>query len=124
MSYKKRNLAGIRKLIKRYINKTPDLDIEKLIGEKMITIYKYKLEICSEQYIEMPIDAKILFVGVINETPYLWAQVCTDNKTEMRRITTYGTGAPSYDKNANNYISSYFLLDGKFVGHVFSDDNK
>ena len=85
-------------------------------------IYKYELEVTDEQIIKMPEGAKILCVQVQREIPCLWAIVDTEkkDKPEKRKIVTRGTGHPlSYGINHTEYIGTFQLLDGSFVGHVF-----
>jgi hypothetical protein len=83
----------------------------------MKTIWKYKLNIVSDQRISMPVASEILTVQVQDEDPYLWALVDMDSLTEFRDIEIFGTGHPIDSIHTRKYIGT-FQLNG-FVGHVF-----
>ena len=92
----------------------------------MKQILKFKLEIISEQIIDVPQSAKILTVQIQNGIPVLWIIVkdgIVPYCKRQRKIVTYGTGhtlperydEPKYWKR--KYIGTY--QKGDFVGHVF-----
>ena len=85
----------------------------------MNTIWKYQLEICDEQHLQMPSGAKILTVQIQQETVQLWACVDPDQTLILRQIRIHGTGhhVPNHDKL--KYISTFQLQDGNLVFHVF-----
>ena len=85
----------------------------------MNTIWKYQLEICDEQYLQIPSGAKILTVQIQQETVQLWACVDLDLTPVLRQIRIHGTGhnVPNHDKL--KYISTFQLQDGNLVFHVF-----
>jgi len=67
----------------------------------------------------MPVDAKILCTATQGQQVCLWALVDSDQKKmETRRIRIYGTGHPIDEPNLE-YIGTYQLMDGRFIGHVF-----
>ena len=88
----------------------------------MKTIYKYPLETTDNQTVEMPLDSKILCIQVQGDKPCLWAMVNTEaERKEKRFIEIFGTGNEMhYDMGVSrNYIGTYQLNNGSFVGHVF-----
>ncbi len=87
-------------------------------------IWKWNLPITDNQALKMPVGAKILSVQVQHDNCCLWA-LCDDSKgvpSENREIAIYGTGNPIPD-NPGKYISTFQLLDGDLVFHVFEVDN-
>lgn len=83
-----------------------------------VVIWKFTLEVEDEQYIDMPPDAIILSVQVLNDIPCIWAAVPYVMTRSNRLIYTYGTGVP-IEKNPGNYIGTYQLRGGAVVYHVF-----
>ncbi|QRQ99760.1 DUF7352 domain-containing protein [Dyadobacter sandarakinus] len=91
----------------------------------MRTIYKYPVEVTDQFIIEMPIDSEILSLQIDQKTglPVIWAMVETDNiQIEPRIFAVIGTGNPipklegigDYD-----FIGTFQLHNGSFVGHLF-----
>lgn len=83
----------------------------------MKTIYKYKLHIQEHQSIEIPNSAKFLYLGIdpIGD-PCLWAEVESENKTEVKLITIVGTGS-KIPNDIGNYFSSF--IHNSFVWHIY-----
>ena len=87
----------------------------------MKTIYKYTIDVEDVQDVEMPEGAKILCVQTQYETPWIWAMVDNEEAKTLRRvIRIYGTGHPiAVSEERLQYLGTFQLLGGKFVGHVF-----
>lgn len=87
----------------------------------MKAIYKYSLQIIDEQTISMPKDAKILTIETLYNQPMLWANVDCAKEYEPVTIITLPTGSTlvEYEDMSLEYIGSYQLGGGNFVGHVF-----
>ena len=85
----------------------------------MNTIWKYQLDICDNQFLQMPNGAKILNVQIQQETVQLWACVDQEQTLVSREIRIHGTGhnVPNHDKL--KYISTFQSHDEKLVFHVF-----
>lgn len=87
-------------------------------------IYKYRLEIIDQQFIEIPTGARILHVGIDPAGQLcLWALVNeTAVENTMHQILIYGTG-----QHTSNYCQTMRHLGsvtmGQFVWHVFHADN-
>lgn len=82
-----------------------------------LVIYKYPIDITSQQFIEMPKGAKLLHVALDGwGKPCIWAQVDTDQPKVKRMFFIYGTGAPM--RHHENYVGTF--VEGKFVWHVFN----
>lgn len=84
----------------------------------MRTIWKYQLTTTDTQTISMPAGARILCAQLQHGTPNLWAEVDPAAPPEPRTIRIYGTGNPAPDK-PGQYVGTYQLYDGAFVGHVY-----
>lgn len=68
--------------------------------------------------IEMPKDAKVVFVGHQNHVPTIWAEVMTGAPKERRLFCVYGTGWSIEDTDV--YVGSY--TDGPYVWHIYEFD--
>lgn len=93
----------------------------------MRTIYKYPLHTIEEQIIEMPLSARMLCVQVQYGMAHLWVEVTIESPaTPLRyrnqRIFVVGTSNPVPD-NATQYIGSYQLHEGRFMGHVYTRED-
>lgn len=84
----------------------------------MKTIWKFKLEVKDSQKVEMPKGAKLLYVGVQDNIPHLWAEVDPDNINGKATIVTFGTGQ-RVDADRLGFVGTYMLYGGSFVGHVY-----
>ena len=96
----------------------------------MITIYKYPLEVKDEQEIDIHmvdnggtlfrLSQQVLSVDAQNDIPCLWAIVDTDMPKRNRKIIIRGTGHDCSDiRHDVDYLGSFQLYSGAFVGHVF-----
>lgn len=88
----------------------------------MKTIYKYTLEVVSQQTIYLPEGAKILTVQAQHGKPCLWALIDRDAFiTKARVIEIFGTSHNIFFDmgQSREYISTFQLSEGSFVGHVF-----
>lgn len=79
-------------------------------------IYKYTLEIISDQIVNMPQGAWILSVANQGGKLCLWAMVDTDMDTVPRHIEIIGTGNPVSEED-RWFIGTVVL--SQFVWHVF-----
>jgi hypothetical protein len=88
----------------------------------MKTIFKYETLVNDKFTISMPKHAKILSVqeSLSNGVPCIWAMVDTENEKEERTFELFGTGSEILDRcSLRNYIGTYQLNNGSFVGHLF-----
>ena len=90
----------------------------------MHRILKYQLEIKDEQKIKVPCCSKLLKLNVQKDVPCLWVLVDIDeiksNNFEYKVLVMKVTGEEfKYDSDEMEYIDSFFIDDGCFVGHVF-----
>ena len=81
-------------------------------------IWKYRLEVKNQIELEIPKDALILTVQVQGDVPCMWAMVNPANDTEIRTFRIIGTGHSIAD-GALNYIDTFQLQGGAFIGHLF-----
>ena len=81
-------------------------------------MWKFDVDVSFKTVISMPKDAKILCVQIQHGTPCIWAIVNPNNGTEDREFTVKGTGH-SFDDSGKEYIGTFQLSAGDFVGHLF-----
>ncbi len=82
-------------------------------------IFKYKVEIKSEFIIEMPEGSEVLCVEVQRDAPYIWVMCDSSRRKEMRIFGVKATGQDFGDADRTDYIGSFLLDGGSFVGHLF-----
>lgn len=85
----------------------------------MNTIWKYQLDICDDQFLQLPNGAKILTVQIQQETVQLWACVDPDLTLIPRQIRIHITGHDVTNHDKLKYISTFQLQNGNLVFHVF-----
>ena len=83
----------------------------------MKTIWKFTIELTSEQKVLMPRGAEILTVQIQRDFLSLWARVDPKAEAEERSILVRGTGHEVQDHA--KYIGTVQVLDGQFIWHVF-----
>lgn len=87
-------------------------------NERMIVIYKYKLELEDTQTLDIHLGAKFLKVERQGSGYYVWALHDTNRPSAPRKIKVIGTSnSISDDIWAYDYIGS--IMDAPFVWHVF-----
>lgn len=84
------------------------------------SIWKFDLQVESEQIIRLPKDADILSVQIQNGAPRIWAIVNTVNPVVDRHVYMFGTGHP-FDKPDANYVGTIQEAQGALIWHVFID---
>lgn len=82
-------------------------------------IHKYALEIEGTQKIRMPAKAQLLTVKPQRGKLQLWALVDITAAVVEREIWIATTGGPFEVPDGMQYVATFFLYDGEFVGHVF-----
>lgn len=85
----------------------------------MRAIWKWTLQTIDEQTLRIPNGAEFLAIQVQNLRPVLWGHVEATNELENIRLITYGTGHITRLEDGDEYLGTYQLLGGQFVGHVF-----
>ncbi len=88
----------------------------------MKQIWKYELDLDSDQAVLMKKGAKILSVQMQNDSIRLWALVSPNEETEFRYISVYGTGWDMPD-DPGKYISTMQTKSG-MVFHAFESNKK
>jgi hypothetical protein len=87
-------------------------------------VYKYDLSVDDRVELALPLGAEVLTVQEQHGKPRLWALVDPESETFTRRIFVYvGTGhthPAEYFENLK-YITTFQMLGGKLVWHVFED---
>ena len=86
----------------------------------MKTIYKYTIPVEDNFSLELPKGAEILTVQEQHGSPQIWALVNPDTSfTETRNFRLAGTGHLIEEKEGLEYIGTFQLSDGAFIGHLF-----
>lgn len=84
----------------------------------MATIWKFKLDICDFQEIEMPIGSTILCFQMNDNIPCIWASVNEDAPRIKRSFVIVGTGNPMpTPTGVRTYIGT--VQERIFVWHLF-----
>lgn len=96
-----------------------DCEDDKGVGEIMETIWKYQLDVCSDQLVQLPTGAEILTAQVQHGTVQMWACVDPDSPLETHHIRIHGTGHCVLNHDKLKYISTFQLQNGNLVFHVF-----
>jgi hypothetical protein len=88
-------------------------------GDRLQEVWKFPLPMPIAGWAEtvMPVDARVLHVGVQNELICLWALVSPDAPRFARRFRIVGTGWPL--AKAGAYLAT--VETGPHVWHVFED---
>lgn len=86
----------------------------------MKTIWKFPIEVTDRFELVLPVGARVIWVAAQGpEGAVLWAEVDTDAPTETRRFRLVGTGHALVE--GLEYLGSFQLLSGSFVGHLYED---
>lgn len=88
----------------------------------METIYKYLVPLHeNELIIRMPRLAMILCVQIDEKdgNPYIWALVATNTEMIDHKFLLYGTGHETNPCISKEYIGTFQVDKGAFVGHLF-----
>jgi hypothetical protein len=82
------------------------------------TIWKYEIPYQLEFPLELHKDAVILCVHAQGQDKaYMWVESDTDRGKEVRHFRIITTGRLHYQHL--EYIGTFFLMDGEFVGHLY-----
>ena len=82
------------------------------------SVWKYEIIPSDVIRIEMPVDAKVLFVAAQNNNPFLWAEVTPEAPIEAREFRAYGTGHILPD-DPGHYLGTVMLFKGELVFHIY-----
>lgn len=84
-------------------------------------IYKYPIYVTGT-IVSVPSDSRILKIEVQDNEAYAWIEQDPDPTRLVVNIhfTVVATGIPFDNDNRFNYIDSFLLYDGGFVGHVYA----
>jgi len=82
-------------------------------------VWKFPLPIADHFGVEMPDGAKLLSVQTQSCNPCLCALVDPKAPKVTRWFRLAGTGHEITADDARNYVGTFQLYDGGFLGHVF-----
>lgn len=81
----------------------------------MITVHKYQIDVVDSISVKTSRNARLLHVAKLNEVPFLWALVDTEEPLVSRRIFVCGTGREV--PFGAIYVGTFH--EDHFVWHVF-----
>jgi hypothetical protein len=84
-------------------------------------IYKYTIPVEDYFSLDLPAGAKILTVQAQRDEPQIWALVDSGQQSNVRHnFRVAGTGHNiTEDGDGLNYIGTFQLFRGDFIGHLF-----
>ena len=87
----------------------------------MKVIFKYELKTKFEpQTLELPVDARVLSVGIQNHTICIWIMFNPEFPgTEHRQFSVVGTGDKDAISNYDIYLGT--AQDNQYVWHIFEN---
>lgn len=86
----------------------------------MLIITEYKLNKHTSAMLEIPADARLLSVGILDGELMLWAEVETTSPRQRREFNVFESGesiARSRQACAHKYVASAY--SGVFAWHVY-----
>lgn len=84
-------------------------------------ILKYEIPVATEFTLQMNQGSRIIKVAVINEKAYLWAIAPQENAIIPVNFRVVMTGEEFELPYTYQYIDTFILCYGEFVGHLFVD---
>lgn len=84
-------------------------------------ILKYEIPMATEFTLRLNQGSRIIKVAVINEKAYLWAIVPQENTIIPVKFRVITTGEEFELPMTYEYIDTFILSYGEFVGHLFVD---
>lgn len=89
---------------------------------KVLTIWKYPLQVLSTQTVELPVGAEIISANSIGDELFMWAIVDCKRQLEdivEREICVLVTDGPYPEDKKLKFIDTAQMHDGKFICHIF-----
>jgi len=91
----------------------------------MLMIYKYTVPVMDYFSLDLPRGAKILTVQEQYDKPQIWALVNPEGLVETRNFRLAGTGHPIKEtEKILNFVGTFQLRRGSFIGHLFEIKKK
>lgn len=84
-----------------------------------VRILKYEIPVASEFTLELNQGSKFIKVAVINEKAYIWAMVPQNTRPMTVTFRVIATGQEFELPSTYQYLDSFILCNGAFVGHLF-----
>lgn len=92
----------------------------------MRRIYKYPLITTDVQTIKVPglvgasgFKEQVLKIDSQRNIPCLWCLVDDEEPEQEITLVIVGTGNPMPFMSKDDYLGSYMVFEGEFVGHIF-----
>ena len=114
------NTLDIKIGVNLYIKKKGYVMILEKVDFRSYKVCKYHVPIVDNFSLDLPRGAKILSVQEQNKKACLWVLIEKATPTVKRFFRLAGTG--NYIKESSdklNFVGTFQLLDGNFVGHLF-----
>jgi hypothetical protein len=92
-----------------------------------VTIWKLALTVQDTTITSLPTCSDFLCIntqrqrvdGVTRDVPCIWFRVQDTDRMANYQISIVGTGQPANHTLCMQYLGTFQLLDGDFIGHVF-----
>lgn len=84
-----------------------------------MVIWKLGIPVQGSFELALPAGSRVLTVQAQGGDPYIWFLCDPLAKPETRRFSLVGTGHPI--ETVGDYLGTFQVLDGMFVGHLFED---
>ena len=82
---------------------------------------KYEIPVATEFTLHLKKGSRILKLAVVNEKAYIWAVVPQDTPLRPVNFRVLMTGEEFELPSTYQYIDSFILCYGEFVGHLWVD---
>lgn len=86
----------------------------------MKTIYKYKIDVGSYFYLDLPVGSETLSVHGIGDDAYMWIMIDRMELEQEKKVFYIAkTGEYIDGLQYKRFIGTFIVNEGEFVGHVF-----
>ena len=90
----------------------------------MKRIYKYHIPIEDKFVLNLPLEAKVLCVQVIDSEPYIWAEIDDTAVSFPLRFKVKGIGHPCDDIEEMRYVGTFQIDNGVFIFHLYMESDE
>jgi len=86
----------------------------------VLRVYKYTIPVEDYFSLDLPAGAKILTIQVQRDEPQIWALVDPEQQPRPYNFRLAGTGHDiTESRDSLEYIGTFQLVGGNFIGHLF-----
>ena len=84
----------------------------------MMTVHKFRIPLCDEFSLDLPVGAQIIRVGVQKFEPQMWVLVDTEARQVRRDFIVRGTGH-GIRQSRPVHLGTFFMNGDSLVFHLF-----